>query len=295
VTLDVQDIKVDTFRYNTYEPIEYLLTVTAFIESSKVDRQTLIFDIAPVEPELTSVAPNTAAVGETVTIEGKKLGLLPLANEVNFNGVVVDETDITSWKDDEIRVKVPDGATSGPLFMKRGEVVSDSLDFTVAEYVTVSGTVARAYGDDFIEGTVVEAGGDWALRAEEAELDFLEPETQYRSFYVKLGTTAELSFAFSGSISPGSIPTDDGGRLEFKPFEWEFFPTPSGSSFSWARGGSESSPTFTFTFETLNDMFCARPAFGISARKFDDEDVLVDEDVYINGRTTSIFCVKPAL
>jgi hypothetical protein len=295
VALDVPDIKVDTFRYNTDEPTEYLLTVTAFIESSKVDRQTLIFDIDPVEPELASVTPNPAAVGETVTISGKKLGLLPMANEIDFNGETADEEDITSWKDDEIRVKVPDGAASGPLVVKRGEVESNSLDFTVAEYVTVSGTVARTYGDDFIEGTMVEADGSWALRAEEAELDFLEPETQYHSFYVKLGKPAELSLAFNGTISPGSIATDDGGRLEFKPFEWEFSPSPSGSSFSWSQGGSESSPTFSFTFETLDDMFCVRPSFEISAQRFDSEDVLVDEDVYVNGRTTAIFCVKPAL
>lgn len=76
----------------------------------------------------TSVSPNAAKVGETVTITGGLFGATAEENEINFNGVVADAsyTNVIS-----IDVEVPEGATSGPLKVNFGDHVFEAGEFTV--------------------------------------------------------------------------------------------------------------------------------------------------------------------
>jgi len=53
-----------------------------------------------------------------------------------FNGVIAS---VSSWSDMSITVKVPSSATNGPVTVTEDAVVSNSLQFTVLERLTITG------------------------------------------------------------------------------------------------------------------------------------------------------------
>ena len=291
VNLDVPDIPVDTFRYNIGDDVEYLLSAIVRGGGETLDWQTVRFKLAPVTPVIEAVQPAAAAVGDQVRIRGKKLGFLALNNAVKFNGEEADS--IVSWSDDEITVIVPDAATTGPLLVERGEIASNSVDFTVSEFTTLNGSVTAMYGNEVVTGLSISVAGDWSLRAMGAELDYMIPETRHHSFYAKLSEPGTLSLDFSGATTPAEIPVDGGGKIVILPLEWSFNPSSSGSAFPWSGSGSEGSQSWSFTFQTYNDMFCANPYFAVYGDVYDAGGNLTQAHAFLNGRTVGIFCVKP--
>lgn len=128
------DLPVDTFRYNRATPTEYLVSVSALVGATRVDRTSFRFSIDPVVPALTSLDPATAMVGETVRIRGRHLGWSRYRNRVTIGGVEVK--DFVAWTNDQITVKVPSGAASGDVVVTRGEVASNPLPFSLKDLVT---------------------------------------------------------------------------------------------------------------------------------------------------------------
>lgn len=128
------DVPVDAFRYNKATDTEYLLSVNAFVSGTRVDGESFRFTVATATPELTSVEPATAMIGETVRIKGFKLGSSRTGNKVTIGGAQV--TDVVYWSEEQITVKVPSGAKSGDVVLTRGEVASNALPFTLKEFVT---------------------------------------------------------------------------------------------------------------------------------------------------------------
>jgi hypothetical protein len=214
-------------------------------------------------------------------------------NAVVFNGEEADS--VVSWSDDEVVVVVPEEATTGPLWLARGEVESDSLDFTVSEYTTLSGTVIRSYADEVVGGTIISVNGNWTLEAEDAELDYFVPETHHYSWYAKLGKPGELYVSFNADIAPSEIDTDNGGKIVFHPLEWTFTTDSYGSSFPWSDWGSDGSKGVSFTFNAFDDMLCIRPYFAVYGEVYNSEGDIVNERAFLNGRTVGIFCVKPSM
>lgn len=296
--LQVPDIPVDTFRYNIIdEPVEYTLSAIVREGGNTLDWQTVKFKIAPVTPVLTSVVSAAAAVGEEVTITGKKLGLMALNNEVSFNGVKADS--IVSWDDAEIKVIVPEGATSGPLLVKRGEVESNSLTFTVSEFTTLSGSVNRSWGNDsslgFLKDANITASGAWSVRGSGLFLQLIEPVTTTYYFQAKLGEPVEVTLNFSGSAGLSELPSSSGGKYVLHPLVWSMGTSNYGSNFPLSETGSGGYRTYSFTLQTLDDGFCGVAKWGISADVYDAEGNLTQSDKYLNGRTAALFCVAPFL
>jgi hypothetical protein len=64
-------------------------------------------------PQITSVSPTTAIIGDVVSIFGSKFGAEQGTNFVAINNI--NATEYISWCDTEIKVKVPAGATSGKI------------------------------------------------------------------------------------------------------------------------------------------------------------------------------------
>ncbi len=77
------------------------------------------------EPIIREVKPPSARVGEKVKIEGANFGTMPV---VTFNGV---RASVIKVEEDEIRVIVPTGATSGPLVILVGDHASAPVHFVV--------------------------------------------------------------------------------------------------------------------------------------------------------------------
>ena len=62
-------------------------------------------------PSISSITPDAGEVGDLVTITGTNLGTSP--GTIKFGNITVNSTDITSWTDTEIQVRVPQGLNPG--------------------------------------------------------------------------------------------------------------------------------------------------------------------------------------
>ena len=80
-------------------------------------------------PEISKLKPDTGQEGESVKIKGSNFGALRGASTVAFNGTAV--TDYVSWEDTKIQVRVPEGATTGPVVVTVDGEASSGATFTV--------------------------------------------------------------------------------------------------------------------------------------------------------------------
>ena len=86
-----------------------------------------VTDVNPA-PVVTSLSPNSGAIGAAVTITGTNFGATQGTSTVRFNGTVATPT---SWNAASIVVPVPTGATTGPVVVTVGGVASNGVSFTV--------------------------------------------------------------------------------------------------------------------------------------------------------------------
>lgn len=85
-------------------------------------------DVRTVRPIISSIYPSEAHIGDSITIKGSNFGNSRGASRVFFSTERSGESlflcandvffDYEYWSDTEIRVRVPDGACSGPLFVE---------------------------------------------------------------------------------------------------------------------------------------------------------------------------------
>src|SRR5439155_2331182 len=81
-------------------------------------------------PSITSLTPNTGAVGSSIVIAGSNFGPSVGNGNVKFNGT--SATTITSWGASSITATVPSGATTGNVVVTAaGGVASAGVTFTV--------------------------------------------------------------------------------------------------------------------------------------------------------------------
>jgi RHS repeat-associated protein len=78
-------------------------------------------------PAITSLSPNTGAVGSSVTINGSGFGSTQGTSTVKLNGIAAT---VTSWSATQILVTVPN-TVSGNMIVTDGGVASNSVSFTV--------------------------------------------------------------------------------------------------------------------------------------------------------------------
>lgn len=84
------------------------------------------FEFHPLR--IVNLQPDHAEQGDQVTISGLGFEQSPGEAVVEFNGV---EADVVSWANDRLVVTVPPGATTGDVVVKRGDVESNAMRFTV--------------------------------------------------------------------------------------------------------------------------------------------------------------------
>ena len=80
-------------------------------------------------PEISKLNPDTGQVGSSVKIKGSGFGASRGTGTVSFNGTAV--TDYASWSDTKIQVRVPEGATTGPVVVTVDGEASGGVAFTV--------------------------------------------------------------------------------------------------------------------------------------------------------------------
>ncbi|MDQ1352871.1 MAG: hypothetical protein QG657_3177 [Acidobacteriota bacterium] len=109
-------------------------------------------------PHIFSIVPSTGQIGTEVTIYGTNFG--------STRGVVVFNDDVnapipTAWSDSQITTKIPNGANTGPVFVRTTERRdSNEVDFTVLRPVE-KGLLAEDF-ESYAVGTFPFSGG-WQL------------------------------------------------------------------------------------------------------------------------------------
>ena len=80
-----------------------------------------------VSPHITSIEPDSAYIGDIVTIIGTGFGATHDTSKVSFTGV--DAIVFTSWGSTEIKVKVPVGVQNGKVSVTVNGIKSNEVDF----------------------------------------------------------------------------------------------------------------------------------------------------------------------
>jgi IPT/TIG domain. len=86
-------------------------------------------------PIIDLIQPDSAAIGDTVTITGSRFGALQGTSSVQFTPGVVGA--VAAWSDALIRVKVPVGATSGVVSVTVNGVASVGFPFKTSTTSTL--------------------------------------------------------------------------------------------------------------------------------------------------------------
>ncbi|MFL5898394.1 MAG: IPT/TIG domain-containing protein, partial [Solirubrobacterales bacterium] len=137
------------------------------------------------ELSIIQVSPGRGQVGDAVTIEGTGFSTTPSSNTVEFNGTPATVSGASATA---LSVKVPAGATTGPITVGAGEKgpVTSPESFTVAESAapkisSISPALAAA-GEE-----ITVSGSNFEAKAQEEDLTLN-------------GATPEVTSASSGSI-----------------------------------------------------------------------------------------------
>ena len=105
-----------------------------------------------VHPVITSLSPPAAQILDLITLNGSGFGANQDSSSVSINGAAGS---VYSWSDTAIQVAIVPGTTSGPVTVTEDGVVSNSVQFTVLEGLTIT-SISPSSG--MIGSTVTIAG-----------------------------------------------------------------------------------------------------------------------------------------
>lgn len=107
-----------------------LIAISILIFSCSEDNNT---NNPTIKPNISSINPSTAVVGEIISITGTNFGTTRGTNFASFADI--NAIDYTSWTDTEIILKVPVGAISGKVWLVVNGEKSNELSFTVKSII----------------------------------------------------------------------------------------------------------------------------------------------------------------
>jgi IPT/TIG domain len=117
-------------------------------------------------PNISTLDPMSGAVGTAVIISGSGFGSSQGTSTVTFNGTSAGTA--TNWSSTSISVKVPTGATTGPVVVTVGGVASNGAPFTVTEACASGGNAASLLTGDYAfreQEFLQTTGGGFAVAA----------------------------------------------------------------------------------------------------------------------------------
>jgi IPT/TIG domain len=119
----------NTTLRNLLITLSFPLAVVALLQGCSQAKNGAGTSPAPTAASsITSVTPNSGAVGTSVMIDGTNLGAAQVTSTVTFNGTAATPT---SWSGTSIAVAVPSGATTGNVVVTVNGVASNGVSFTV--------------------------------------------------------------------------------------------------------------------------------------------------------------------
>lgn len=104
-------------------------------------------------PTIANLSPNSGAVETLVAINGNNFGATQGTGSVRFNGLTSVPT---AWSNTRIDVRVPVGATTGPVTVSANGSTSNGVAFTVLNSGAISGTITRIDNGNPIGGAAID-------------------------------------------------------------------------------------------------------------------------------------------
>jgi hypothetical protein len=92
-------------------------------------------------PSITSLTPNSGAVGSSIVVAGTNFGATQGTSTVKFNGTTATAT---AWSASSITATVPAGATTGNVTVTVGGIASNGVTFTVVSAPSISSLSATS-------------------------------------------------------------------------------------------------------------------------------------------------------
>lgn len=119
------DLKIEV-KVPTNAQTGYVYVKVNNDESNKVN-----FTLLDNKPIINSITPSTAKVGDIIKISGDNFGDNKTNGSIVFTGAVASSTDIISWNNKEIQVKVPVNTQTGDIYIIVNSVKSNVFLFTL--------------------------------------------------------------------------------------------------------------------------------------------------------------------
>jgi uncharacterized protein (TIGR02145 family) len=110
---------------------------------SEID--SINFTIPKSVPQITSINPDSAKIGDEIIISGINFGSPQGTSIVSFKGK--DVTGSSSWSDTQIKIKVPQGAVNGKLSVTVKNIKSNELDFNIIPLISSLAQDSGRVGD----------------------------------------------------------------------------------------------------------------------------------------------------
>ncbi|MBQ9538204.1 MAG: IPT/TIG domain-containing protein [Treponema sp.] len=203
IPYNVQDglVKVVTRRGES-EP-SFFANRSNIPESVRSDLQSRI-------PLITAIEPETASPGDLITIKGSNFGVSRLSSDILFSTDRLDSVVPASlceypwnyWRDNEIRVRVPDGAATGVIAVRTAKGDSQGYPFGVStsagnkHYVDRKIYVIKTSLD--IENEKEESLGEITLYMPRPALSASQPSAEYKE------------------VKPDALIDNDRGEIVFR-------------------------------------------------------------------------------
>jgi RHS repeat-associated protein len=89
-----------------------------------------------INPVINTLSPPEGPIGGSITLNGSGFGASQSGNTAQFNGATAA---VSSWSNTSITATVPSNATTGPVTVTVGGVISDGVTFTVTGTLAVTG------------------------------------------------------------------------------------------------------------------------------------------------------------
>jgi hypothetical protein len=134
---------------------------TASLATATFDSVSINSTAAPA-PVITSVAPNTGAIGTQAMISGSGFGTSQAGSTVTLNGAPVT---INSWSNTALSITIPSGAVSGPLLVSVAPSMnaSNPVTFAVTAQPLPAGWLDQDVGQVGVAGSATYTNGTFTV------------------------------------------------------------------------------------------------------------------------------------
>ncbi|MBI2267542.1 MAG: PD40 domain-containing protein [Armatimonadetes bacterium] len=174
--------------------------------------------LAPVQ--VFSVNPGSASIGDPVTITGKNFGATRNAFGTNGNviigGATAQDANYVSWSDTQIVVKVPGGATTGPVSVSVGPQTASAGNLTILPILITSLNPQRGNAGDPVTITGGHFGATRNAFGSNGNVTFGGVQAMDADFIS--WTDAQIVVNVPAGAPSGNVVVSTGGQMATRPF-----------------------------------------------------------------------------